>query len=229
MGLCGGMAPNRMWPRCGRLSPMLEAAHAAVMHRALDGVLSARALESAISANLAVDALWNQVGHHELHFDDNAFAGGNAYIQGQRALIRPALEAGQARIAWRAFGRLTHTAQDFYSHSNYVALWLARQPAASRPPPEDIDYADADILRTPALCSGKPYLPWGALSFVPGLAIVVDRLMPADSHARMNLDSEARGPAFQYAFHAAIKRTVHEYRLVAQGLSDPLLRAFRGN
>jgi hypothetical protein len=212
-----------------RVSLMLEAAHMAVMHRALDGVFSPGALRSVISANLWVDAPWNQVGHHELHFDDNAFDAANASIADQRALIRPSLERGQPKIAWRAFGRLTHTAQDFYSHSNYVRLWLARYGNLPLTSPEQIDFADPEIMESPSLRSGRPYLPWGALSFIPGLGPIVDSFMPADSHARMNLDSAARGPDFQYAFHAAVKRTKHEYGLALRGLSDPLIKRFQGN
>ena len=208
---------------------MLEAAHTAVMHRALDGVFSPEALRTVISANLRVDALWNQLGRHELHFDDNAFDGANAYIADQRALIRPSLESGNPQAAWRAFGRLTHTAQDFYSHSNYVGLWLARYGSAPLTSPEQIDFADPEIMDSPSLRSGKPYLPWGALSFIPGLGRIVDRFMPADSHARMHLDSEARGPDFQYAFHAAVKRTMHEYELAVRALSEPLVRRFQGH
>jgi len=208
---------------------MLEAAHKAVMHRALDGVFSPQALRSVISANLWVDAPWNQLGRHELHSDDNAFAAANGYIADQRALIRPALESGQRRAAWRAFGRLTHTAQDFYSHSNYVRLWLARY--GNLPPinPERIEFADPEIMDSPSLRSGRPYLPWGALSFIPGLGGIVDRIMPEDSHARMHLDSEARGPAFQYAFQAAVKRTRHEYELAVHDLTEPLVRRFQGH
>jgi hypothetical protein len=208
---------------------MLEAAHMAVMHRSLDGVFSPRALRAVIHANLGVDAPWNQLGRHELHFDDNAFEAANAYIDDQRALIRPALECGQPRSAWCAFGRLTHTAQDFYSHSNYVGLWLARYGNVPLTKPEEIAFADPAIMESPSLRSGKPYLPWGALSFIPGLGRVVDSLMPADSHARMNLDSEARGPDFEYAFHAAVKRTKHEYGLAVRGLSEPLVRRFQGH
>ena len=174
------------------------------------------------------DAPWNQLGRHELHFDDNAFDAANGYVAEQRALIRPALESGRAHTAWRAFGRLTHTAQDFYSHSNYVRLWLARYENAPSTSPEQIDFADPEIMESPALRSGRPYLPWGALSFIPGLGRIVDRFMPADSHARMHLDSEARGSDFQYALHAAVKRTRHEYELAVRDLSEPQLRRFQG-
>ena len=208
---------------------MLEAAHRAVLRRALNGNFSPEALRLIIAANLGVDAVWNQFGRHELHFDDNAFDAANAYIADQRALIRPALLRDRPQVAWRAFGRLTHTAQDFYSHSNYVSLWLDRYGNAPLTSPDQIDFADPKIMESPSLRSGRPYLPWGMLSFIPGVGRIVDSFMPADSHARMNLDSEARGPDFQYAYHAAVKRTRHEYELAVDDLSDPLLGRFRGH
>ena len=69
-----------------------------------------------------------QIGHDEYHFDNNAFEKSYAYIEEQRALTISSLMANDVFSAWSAFGRLTHTVQDFYSHSNYVDLWLSRQP-----------------------------------------------------------------------------------------------------
>ena len=207
---------------------MLQSVHVAVMRRALGDLFASHALHSIIAANVEVDALWNQVGHDELHFDNNAFDRSYAYIAGQRALIRPALEAGQPPRAWRAFGRLTHTAQDFYSHTNYVGLWLESRADGLVPEPNGIDPLDSSLVESPSLRSGKPYLPFGALSFVPGIANLVDRLLPEDSHARMHLDSAARGPAFEFAFHAAVKRTQLEYDLSVNGLPESLAGEFRG-
>jgi hypothetical protein len=207
---------------------MLPSVHAAILRRALEGLFTRQALNSIIASNSRMDAPWNQLGHDELHFDNNAFDRSNAYIAGQRALIRPALEAGRPRHAWQAFGRLTHTAQDFYSHSNYVVLWLARNPNGKLPGATEIDPLDAGIMKSPALHSGRPHMPLGALSFVPGISKWVERLLPPDSHAHMNLDSAARGPAFEYAFQAAIKRTLNEYVLLTNALSEPLVTQFRG-
>ena len=207
---------------------MLPRVHAEITRRALVALLTTHALDSIVAANLQLDAPWNQLGHDELHFDNNAFDRSNSFITGQRALIRPALESGRPRGAWQAFGRLTHTAQDFYSHSNYVTLWLARQPNGARPAPTEIEPLDAGIMESPALHSGRPHMPFGVLSFVPGIGKWVDRMLPPDSHARMNLDSAARGPDFEYAFHAAAMRTVHEYRLLTASLPLALILRFRG-
>jgi hypothetical protein len=207
---------------------MLQSVHVDIMRRALGRLFAPRPLELIIAANVGLDAIWNQIGHDELHFDNNALERSYAYISAQRALIGPALHAGQARKAWEAFGRLTHTAQDFYSHTNYVGLWLDSRPVGVMPVAADIDPLDQDLIESPSLRSGKAYLPVGALSFVPGVGDLVDRLLPADSHARMHLDSGHRGPAFEFAFEAAIKRTRHEYFLATRELPEVLVRQFQG-
>jgi len=206
---------------------MLIGVHVDLMHTALKGLVSARALGRMTDANVRVDAVWNQLGRHELHFDDNSFDKAYAYLLLQRGRIRPALEAGNTEAAWDAFGRLTHTAQDFYSHSNYVDLWVACQPDGIAPPAGHIDPLDDTLIRSPALRSGKPYLPLGLLSFVPILGKWVDLFMPADSHARMHLDSASRGPMFEYAFEAAVKRTRLEYEGLQRELPYELMNGFR--
>ena len=207
---------------------MIPRVHAEITRQALGALFSKHALDSIVAANLMVDAPWNQLGHDELHFDNNAFDRSYAYIAEQRASIRPALEGGWLMRAWRALGRLTHTAQDYYSHSNYVRLWLAGQENGALPAPTEMDPLDPAIMESPALHSGRPHMPFGILSFVPAIGKWVDRLLPPDSHARMNLDSAARGPAFEYAYHGAVKRTRYEYDVLTTDLDEPLVTRFRG-
>jgi len=212
---------------------MLTRIHKEIFHRAFaeysEGgeTFSPRALRAIVAANLRQDFLYTQFGHDEFHFDNNAFAQSRAYIEEQRALVKPALESGQVVSAWQAFGRLTHSAQDFYSHSNYVDLWLVCQPNGLRPAPSEIDPLDDTLIENPSLRSGKFYYPLEAFSFVPGLKKLVIPLLPRDSHAWMNLDSEERGPMFDYAFQAAVKRTRVEYDLTARTFSGDLLLSFR--
>ena len=66
-----------------------------------------------IPANIAVDL--NQK-EKRLHFDNSTFSAGVEHINELWSRI----EAGVARMT--NFGRLTHTVQDFYSHSNWVEL-----------------------------------------------------------------------------------------------------------
>jgi hypothetical protein len=207
---------------------MLKPVHKDILRRALGEAFSPGALDAIIAANLRQDLLISQFGHDEFHFDNNALDASRAYIGEQRSLIRPALEQGKVLSAWQAFGRLTHSAQDFYAHSNYVDLWLVCQPNGLRPAPSEIDPLDDALIENPALRSGKFYYPLEAFSFVPGLKKLVIPLLPRDSHAWMNLDSAKRGPMFEYAWHAAIKRTRYEFDLIVRGLTKALNVIFTG-
>jgi hypothetical protein len=202
---------------------MLQIYHRVITSQALSGYFSPRSLEVIIAANLDQDHwLRGQIGHPEYHFDQNAFAKSRAYVERNRALIRPRLEAGNAVAAQQALGRLIHAAQDFYAHSNYVSLWLDRFPEEKWPPAEEIDPLDEDLLNSRDLRSGKVYFPVEPFSWIPGLAALIVPLLPRDSHAWMNLDSPARGPKYAYAFNAAVKSTRHEFELSRQGLSPEL-------
>jgi len=206
---------------------MLKPIHGEIVRRALGATFSPRALEIIIAANMKQDILSGQIGHDEYHFDNNAFEKSKAYIEEQRALILPALERAEVELAWEAFGRLTHTAQDFYAHSNYIDLWLSCQESGMIPSPIELDPLDPDLIDSPALRSGKLYYPLEALTFIPALKKFVVPLLPRDSHAWMNIDSAERGPLFNYAFEAAVKRTRYEFDLTKRGFSSNSLALFQ--
>ncbi|MCL5611580.1 MAG: hypothetical protein M1485_03355 [Chloroflexi bacterium] len=206
---------------------MLKPIHAKITRRAVGELFSPRALEIIVASNLKQDVLSGQLGHDEYHFDNNAFDKSKAYIEEQRTLISSALERAEVKPAWQAFGRLTHTAQDFYAHTNYIDLWLACQESGMMPAPAELDPLDVDLIDSPALRSGKLYYPFETLSFIPTLRKFVMPFLPRDSHAWMNLDSEERGPLFEYAFQAAVKRTRYEFDLVRRGFSPNGLALFQ--
>ena len=206
---------------------MLIQYHEAITRKALSAHFSPRALDDIVVANLGQDNLRGQIGHDEYHFDNNAFDQGYAYIEEQRALLYAALEKDDAPSAWAAFGRLTHTAQDFYAHSNYVDLWLAGFDGNPPPPPE-IDPMVEELLNSPNLHSGKLYYPLEAFSFVPFLKRFVMPLLPKDSHAHMNLDSPKRGTRFAYAFEAAVVRTGVEFENTKAKLEARQQAVFHG-
>jgi hypothetical protein len=205
---------------------MLPRIHADITRQALGEHFSPAALEKIISANLAQDRLAGQIGHDEFHFDNNAFEKSYAYIEEQRALTIFALRAKEGNAAWSAFGRLVHTAQDFYAHSNYIDLWLSCQPAGAIPTIAEINPLDEDLVQSQMLRSGKLYYPLEALSFVKIIKPLILPLLPRDSHAWMNLDEPGRGPNFTFAFHAAIKRTRIEFEKTVTRLSQEMLTTF---
>jgi hypothetical protein len=207
---------------------MLIQFHEVITSKALGEHFSLQALGAIIAANLKQDHLPGQFGHDEFHFDNNAFEKGYAYLAEQRALIYAALESGDVPSAWAAFGRLTHTAQDYYAHSNYVDMWLATFDEIP-PPPAEIDPLVDELLKSPELHSGNLYYPLEVLAFVPLLKRVVIPLLPKDSHAHMNLDSPERGKRFAYAFEAAVKRTVVELETTVAHLPEDQLNVFLAN
>lgn len=211
--------------------------HRAITLQALQDRFSPAALETILRASQEQDVVRNQIGHPEFHFDDSHFKEGLAYMEAQRAQVAAALAGGSPPAAWAAFGRLIHAGQDFYAHSNYVRLWLeARLPEGARleapgagwPQPAGVDPLDPSILNHPRLHSGRVYYPWEILSFIPLLEPLMVRLLPADSHACMNLDRPERGPLFPYAFHAAIARTRHEFAVTAGRLEAKERELFAG-
>ena len=207
---------------------MLKPIHRQITIAALEDLFSQNALEIIVAANLGQDALRGQVGHDEFHFDNNAFDKAYAYIEAQWNMIISALEHADPVSAWQAFGRLTHTAQDFYAHSNYIALWMSRYAQPALPTPEQVDPLDPELIHSPMLQSGKLYYPLEALSFIPGLKRFVLPWLPHDAHAWMNLDDPSRGRAFPYAFQAAVKRTRHEYGQVSLQLNPETRALFLG-
>lgn len=204
---------------------MLIPIHEEMTREALGEHFSSRALEIIIAANRKQDAIRGQIGHDEFHFDNNAIEKGIRYINEQRGFVLASLLSPGVLSAWIAFGRLTHTAQDFYSHTNYISLWLDQHPGTPPTPPE-IDPVQKSLLRSPSLHSGKIYLPMDALYFVPFLRKFALKLLPEDSHGKMNLDSPAQGPRFEYARAAAVKRTQHEFDLLKKILPPDLFAKF---
>lgn len=205
---------------------MLTQYHIEIMLNALGARFSPRAMSAIIYANVNQDRLSGQFGHDEFHFDNNAFEKSHAYIEEQRASTVSALQKNDARSAWSAFGRMTHTLQDFYAHSNYIALWFNRFDGQTPPPSSEVDPVDLTLIHSPDLHSGKVYYPFEILYFIRSTREFSLRILPKDSHAWMNLDTPEQGFKFDYAMQAAIKRTVIEFEQTTLGFSDGMCRLF---
>ena len=204
---------------------MLVPIHEEMTREALSSRVSSRALEVIIAANRKQDAIFGQIGHDEFHFDNNAIDEGRRYINEQRGFVIASLLSPGVLSAWIAFGRLTHSAQDFYSHTNYISMWLDQYPGTPPTPPE-IAPVQKDLIESPKIHSGKIYFPMDVLYFVPFLRKVSLALLPHDSHGRMNLDSPKQGPRFAYARTAAVKRTQYEFEILEKILTPEMFAKF---
>ena len=205
---------------------MLTQYHIEIMLNALGERFSPRAMSAITYANVNQDRLSGQFGHDEFHFDNNAFEKAYAYIEEQRALTVSALQKNDALSAWSAFGRMTHTLQDFYAHSNYITLWLNRFAGQTPPPSSEVDPVDLTLIQSPDLHSGKVYYPFELLYFIRKTRAFSLRYLPKDSHAWMNLDTPEQGFKFDYAMQAAIKRTVIEFEKTTSGFSQVMCKLF---
>jgi len=190
--------------------------HRSITARALNPYFSPDALETVIHANLGQDFLLYQFGHDHFHYDSSSFAAGDAYIAELHRGVVDALQRGDALAARTFFGKLTHTAQDFYAHSNYIPLWRDSHPETA---PDDIDPLVSSLLADSRLHSGRIYYPLEIFAFIPPFKPFVLPFLPRDSHAWMNIDDPSR-PNFDYAFAAAVKRTIFEFERICQELTQ---------
>lgn len=191
---------------------MLARYHIEVTTSALREHFSPEALKAIIAANLKVDNLAGLLGKPWAHFDNNLIREGHAYIERMRAAAAEAAANGEGQRAWTAFGRLTHAAQDFYSHTNYVDRWLEKHGGLAATRPEQISGLEPDLLDEAALKSGDFRLIPDVVYYLPGLAPIARRwFVRAGSHEAMHLDSPERGPRFHFSLVAARQRTLHEY------------------
>jgi hypothetical protein len=192
--------------------------HTLITCQAVGDVFDPVALAQIIQANHRQDGILNQLRGH-LHFD-NRIDDGWDYIEAEHAsLAELAAGQGSGDLLRAAFGRLVHTAQDFYAHTNYVRLWLAFNGGLNETSPDDIDGLDAGLMRHPELHTGS-FVLWRDwvyhVSIVKRLARSLH--VPPGSHEAMHLDSPVRGPEFAYAFAAACQRTRHEYQRAAKAI-----------
>jgi hypothetical protein len=196
--------------------------HRIITTQALSPHFSQNALETVIAANLGQDIWQFQFGHDHFHYDNNSFTAGDDYIDDLRCSVVDVLQRGEAMSARESFGRLTHTAQDFYAHSNYIELWRESHPKAS---PDETDPMFAALLSDSRLRSGRIYYPLEAFSFITALKPYIVPLLPRDSHAWKNIDDPSR-PNFDYAYAAAVKRTELEFERLRQALSPDKIHLF---
>jgi hypothetical protein len=188
--------------------------HATLLRRAAPaGFSRSTLLLHIIPANLAVDL--NQKDDR-LHFDNSSFAAGAEHIEALWARI----EAGSDRMP--SFGKLTHTVQDFYSHSNWVELHQHLSP---------LPVWDLSMASLPADAVSGTY---------PGRARVAGQTAPP-THAALNKDSPfawfsptgrrvvADGPnrgrtLFELGYDAALAATRVQFDRLMRALADSIDR-----
>ena len=191
--------------------------HVAMTKAALGDYFNYDALEQVVSANVSQDSLASIFGGEPYrHFCDRMLENSFRYIEREfQTIASLARKTGEPNEQRAAFGRLLHTVQDFYAHSNYIDLWLSHYQQPPRPGTPQIEALDHAILHHPDLRIGE-WVPWRDLIYyIPVLGDLTRAVwVPVGSHEAMHLDSPDRGPRFTYAIETARRRTLLEYRRV---------------
>jgi hypothetical protein len=197
---------------------MLTRYHQQITTEALGKRLSPTVLKTVIRANLHQDDLKYLLGGYpHYHFDDSEFERTHIYLNKQHQIVENTLaQNGDPTPAWIAFGKITHTVQDFYAHSNYVHLWLEQHNGETSPDPNEIEPLIPHLITHPRLFTARSILILEFLGMIPLLGKVLIPFFPPDTHIRMNLDQPTCGPLFSYAFIAARKRTEKEFEALSQ-------------
>ncbi len=201
--------------------------HSEICQKAIGDYFSKKALNIIIAANHKQDGLFTGlVGHPEYHFDDNKFEEGWGFVAEQHSVIQNSLSKNEIEKAWIAFGRLLHAVQDYYSHSNYIKLWMGKYSPKKNPKIEEFSGVDEKILNSGGLYTARVYYPLEALTYFEFMRPLLRPFLPADSHANMNLDSPIMGELFPFAMEGARQRSIFEYKKIILNLDPALIKKF---
>ena len=192
---------------------MNEEYHRQVTTEALADHLNAADLEIVIQANIGQDTVWNWLTTPERHYDGRRFTQAEAYIAQERARAVSAFQRGDRIQALQALGRLLHTRQDFYSHSNWMQRCAEEAGSAAQSADNPIICLDPQADTT-LFAARAPFLIH-ALYLIPVMGALIKRVyLPADYHEAMHLDNPSRGPLFAPSLLAARLHTRLEWETV---------------
>jgi hypothetical protein len=191
---------------------MLSKYHIELTNKSLGSFFTSMSLDEIARANVQQDSFLSLFGvEARRHVCDCMVNDSLAYIDEEHAKIAElATQPGEAARQRAALGRLLHTVQDFYAHTNYVALWLAERGATTLP--REAGELDPRLLAHPELQVAQ-WLTWREpFYYVPVVGQAMRRVwLPKNSHEAINLDSPRSGGHFHVAMAIAHQRTRGEY------------------
>lgn len=187
--------------------------HVLITKEAIGEFFSPNNLNTILTSNINQDCIIGLLGHDEFHFDNNKFSESYAYLKSQKYLCVQAIVGNKTRKALKAFGRMCHSVQDFYAHSNYIQLWINNLNEEA-PSLSNLNCIERSILNSKELVSHQTTFPGDYLALIPGVDKLLKPYLPKSSHTNMNLDSPTSGDNFYWAYHSAVVRTKIELEKV---------------
>ena len=192
---------------------MLSKYHIEITENSLGSFFTSMSLREIARANVGQDSLLSLFGvEARRHVCDCTVDESFAYVEEEHATIAALAEKpGEEARQRAALGRLLHTVQDFYAHTNYVALWVAERGETASLESGGGEL-DPQLLAHPQLQIAQ-WLTWrDPFYYVPVVGDVMRRVwLPMDSHEAINLDSPKSGAYFYWAMAIARQRTLREY------------------
>jgi hypothetical protein len=202
---------------------MLSQYHIEITKRSLGPYFTPATLQEIVGANIGQDSLLSLFGvEPHRHVCDCTLTQSLAYVEDEHARIAELSQTpGGEREQRAAFGRLLHTVQDFYAHTNYIALWLAETGGAERIDTATINGLDPQILAHPALRIAQ-WVAWrDPFYYLPVVGNVMRRFwLPEASHEAIHLDSPDRGSLFPLALAVACQHTLVEYWRAVKAIGE---------
>lgn len=192
---------------------MLSKYHIELTEKSLGSFFTSTSLREMTRANVGQDSLSSLFGvEARRHVCDCTVDESFAYVNEEHAVIAElAQQPGEEARQRAALGRLLHTVQDFYAHTNYVALWVAERGDTTSLESGGGEL-DPQLLAHPQLQIAQ-WLTWREpFYYVPVVGQAMRRVwLPKDSHEAINLDSPKSGSHFYLAMASARQRTLREY------------------
>ena len=200
---------------------MLSRYHIEITKNALQKFFTTPSLREIAHANVAQDSIFSFFGvETRRHVCDCTVTESMAYVDEEHARIAAlAARTTDGKEQRAALGRLLHTVQDFYAHTNYVALWVAEWAEESKLDSQEMlaahqmtDGMASQLRDHPDLCVAQWCLWRDPIYYVPLLGKLMRRWwLPACSHEAIHLDSPQRGDYFAVAMAIARQRSLAEY------------------
>lgn len=190
---------------------MLSQYHIEITENTLGSFFTAPSLREIARANVGQDSLASWFGvETRRHVCDCTVEASLDYVEEEQATIaKLAQQPGDEARQRAALGRLLHTVQDFYAHTNYVSLWVAERGETMSMESGELD---PRLLAHPQLQIAQ-WLTWREpFYYVPVVGQAMRRVwLPKSSHEAINLDSPKCGAHFYLAMAGARQRTRREY------------------
>ncbi len=204
--LCGGAALLSLPCLAPRAGAFDSATHRRITETALtDMGFDADSIYLVNQGNISVD-MFDEMNVPEAHFDSETFSKGSQRLRDKLTGVMDSLDGADREFALDTLGRGLHTAQDFFSHSNFIENNSVDTP---------IDLLNLADPAAELVCERETFKGRLTSGYFP------DNMRPSEAkcvHAELNKDTASAGQRY----NRAVEKAVIESRHYAQSLLEAI-------